>query len=103
MLHPTVRKTVIGSGLFWLAILLFMIVQSSLNVAVAGVKPEATRLTLMMTLPFTAGASVAIIGITDWTKKIRGTKYHRSPILENIGTITIDPVTLLPGLFCLYK
>ena len=73
MLHPTVRKTGIGIGLFWLAILLFVIVQSSLNVPVAGVKPEATRLTLMMTLPFTAGASAAIIGITYWTKKRRGT------------------------------
>ncbi len=75
MLHPTVRKTFIGIGLFWLAILLFVIVHSSLNVPVAGVKSEATRLTLMTTLPFTAGASVAIIGIiTYWTKKRRGTK-----------------------------
>ena len=74
MAHPTVRKTVIGIGSFWLAILLFVIVQSSLNVAVVGVKPEATRLTLMMTLPFTAGASAAILGITYWTKKRRGTK-----------------------------
>ncbi len=74
MAHPTVRKTVIGIGSFWLAILLFVIVQSSLNVPVVGVKPEATRLTLMMTLPFTAGASAAILGIAYWTKKRRGTK-----------------------------
>ena len=32
MLRPTVRKTVIGIGLFWLAILLFVIDKSSLNV-----------------------------------------------------------------------
>ena len=74
MAHPTVRKTVTGIGSFWLAILLFVIVQSSLNVPVVGVKPEATRLTLVMTLPFTAGASAAILGITYWTKKRRGTK-----------------------------
>ena len=78
MLHPTVRKTVKGVGLFWLAILLFVIVQSSFNVPVAGVNPEATRLTLMMTLPFTAGASAAIIGITYgityWTKRRRATE-----------------------------
>ena len=74
MLHPTVRKTVKGVGLFWSAILLFVIVQSLLNVPVAGVKPEATRLTLMMTLPFTTGASAAIIGVTYWTKRRRATK-----------------------------
>ena len=73
MLRPTVRKTVIGIGLFWLAIRLFVIDKSSLNVSVADGKPEATRLTLMMTLLFTAGASAAIIGITHWSKKGRGT------------------------------
>ena len=70
-MHPTVRNTAIGVGLFWLAVLLLVIVQSSLNVPIAGVKPEATRLTLMMTLPFTVGASAAIIVITYLTKKRR--------------------------------
>ena len=74
MLHPTVWKTLIGIALFWLAMLLFVVVQSSLNVPIAGVKPEATRLTLIMTLPFTAGASAAIFGITYWTKRRRATK-----------------------------
>ncbi|MCY4651633.1 MAG: hypothetical protein OXC95_00545 [Dehalococcoidia bacterium] len=69
MLHPTVRKTLIGIGLFWLAILLFVVVQSSLNVPVVGVKPEATRLTLMMTLPFTVGASAVIVGVTYLIKR----------------------------------
>ena len=69
MLHPTVRKTAIGIGLFWLAILLFVVVQSSLNVPVVGVKPEATLLTLMMTLPFTVGASAMIVGITYLIKR----------------------------------
>ena len=71
MLHPAVRKTAIGIGLFWLAVLLLVIVQSSLNVPIAGVKPEATRLTLMMTLPFTVGVSVVIIVVTYLTKRRR--------------------------------
>lgn len=41
-----------------------MIVQSLLDVPLTGVEPEATRLALMMTLPFAAGVSAAIIVIT---------------------------------------
>ena len=63
-----------ASDCFWLAIPQFVIVRSSFNVPVAGVNPEATRLTLMMTLPFTAGASAAIIASTYWTKRRRATK-----------------------------
>ena len=55
MSHPILRKTAIGVGLFWLAVFLFVIVQSVLNVPIAGIKPEAVRLTLAMTFPFTAG------------------------------------------------
>ena len=69
--HPTVRKVAIGVGLFWLVVLLLVIVQSSLNVPIAGVKPEATRLILMMTLPFTVGASVVIIVVTYLIKRRR--------------------------------
>ena len=70
-MRPTVRKTAIGVGLFWLAVLLLVMVQSSLNVPIAGVRPEATRLTLMMTLPFTVGASVVIIVVTYLIKRRR--------------------------------
>ena len=66
------RKTAIGIGLFWLVVLLLVIVQSLLNVSVAGVAPEATRLTLIMTLPLTLGASVVIIGVTYLIRKRRG-------------------------------
>ena len=41
MSHPILRKTAIGVGLFWLAVFLFVIVQSVLNVPIAGIKPEA--------------------------------------------------------------
>ena len=44
MSHPIFRKTAIGVGLFWLAVFLFVIVQSVLNVPIAGIKPEAVRL-----------------------------------------------------------
>ena len=66
------RNTAIGIGLFWLVVLLLVIVQSLLNVSVAGVAPEATRLTLIMTLPLTLGASVVIIGVTYLIRKRRG-------------------------------
>ncbi len=69
MLHPTVRKTAIGIGVFWIVILLLVLVQSALNVPVAGVNPEAVRLTLAMTLPFTVGASAMIVGITYLIKR----------------------------------
>ena len=63
MSHPILRKTAIGVGLFWLAVFLFVIVQSVLNVPIAGIKPEAVRLTLAMTFPFTAGISAVVIGV----------------------------------------
>ena len=68
-MHPTVRKTAVGVGLVWLAVLLLVIVQSLLNVPVAGVKPEATRLILMMTLPFTVDASAVFVLVMYLTKK----------------------------------
>lgn len=67
----TVRNTAIGIGLFWLVVLLLVIVQSLLDVPVAGVAPEATRLTLIMTLPLTLGASAVIIGVTYLIRKRR--------------------------------
>ena len=68
-MHPAVRKTAIGIGLFWLVVLLLVIVQSALDVPIAGVEPEARRLILMMTLPFTVGASAVIIVVAYLTKR----------------------------------
>ena len=48
-----------------------VLVQPLLNVTIGGVKPEATRLTLMMTLPSAVGASAAIIVVTYLTRKRR--------------------------------
>ena len=60
--HPAFRRAAKVVGLFWIAVFLFVTVQSVLNLPVAGVRPEAVRLILMMTFPFTLGVSVCIIG-----------------------------------------
>ena len=57
---PTVY-TVAG---VWATIFLFAIVQSILNVPVAGVAPEAIRLALAMTAPFTLGLTIVAVGAT---------------------------------------
>ena len=46
----------------WGVLILVVIIQSILGVTVAGAKPEAGRLIIMMTLPFTVGMSVVAIG-----------------------------------------
>ena len=63
MSHSILRKTAKGVGLFWIAVFLFVTVQSVLNVPIAGVKPEAVRLILVLTLPFSVGISAVVIGI----------------------------------------
>ena len=63
MSHPVVRKTAITVALVWLTVFLMVVIQSVLNVTIAGVAPEAVRLTLAMTFPFTVGISIVIVGI----------------------------------------
>ena len=46
----------------WATIFLFTIIQSMLNAPVAGVAPEAIRLTLAMTAPFTLGLTIVAVG-----------------------------------------
>ena len=43
-------------------LILAVIIQSILGVTVAGARPEASRLIVMMTLPFTVGTSAVAIG-----------------------------------------
>ena len=43
-------------------LILAVIIQSILGVTVVGARPEASRLIIMMTLPFTVGTSVVAIG-----------------------------------------
>ena len=63
MSYPVVRKTAITVALVWLMVFLLVVIQSVLNVTIAGVAPEAVRLTLAMTFPFTVGISIVIVGI----------------------------------------
>ena len=62
MSNSIVRRTVWTVAGVWAVLVLVVIIQSILGVTVAGARPEASRLIVMMTLPFTAGMSVAAIG-----------------------------------------
>ena len=62
MSNSIVRRTVWSIAGVWGVLILAVTIQSILGVTVAGARPEASRLIIMMTLPFTAGMSVVAIG-----------------------------------------
>ena len=62
MSNSIVRRTVWITAGVWAVLILAVIVQSILGVTVGGARPEASRLIIMMTLPFTVGMSVVAIG-----------------------------------------
>ena len=62
MSNSVVRKTVWTTAGVWGVLILAVIIQSISGVTVAGARPEASRLIVMMTLPFTLGMSVVAIG-----------------------------------------
>ena len=63
MSNSVVRRTVWTVAGVWAVLILAVTIQSMLGVTVAGARPEASRLIIMMTLPFTVGMSVvAIVG-----------------------------------------
>ena len=62
MSNSIVRITVWITAGVWAVLILAVIIQSMLGVTVAGARPEASRLIITMTLPFTAGMSVVAIG-----------------------------------------
>ena len=62
MSNSIVRRTVWITAGVWGVLILAVIMQSILGVTVAGARPEASRLIVMMTLPFTVGMAVAAIG-----------------------------------------
>ena len=62
MSNSIVRRAVWTVAGVWAVLILAVTIQSMLGVTVAGASPEASRLTIMMTLPFTVGMSVAAIG-----------------------------------------
>ena len=62
MSNSIVRRTVWTVAGVWGVLILAVIIQSILGVTVAGARPEASRLIVMMTLPFTVGTSAVAIG-----------------------------------------
>ena len=62
MSNSIVRRTVWATAGVWAVVILAVIIQSMLGVTVVGASPEASRLIIMMTLPFTVGMSVVAIG-----------------------------------------
>ena len=71
--HRTKRVAVIGCGLLAL-IALFVAVVRLLDVAIAGVQPEAWALTAMMTAPLTVG--IVVLG-TLGTAAVETVLRHR--------------------------
>ena len=74
MSNSIVRRTVWTVAGVWAVLILAVIIQSISGVTVAGARPEASRLIVMMTLPFTAGMSVAAIGaamVIGWRQSRR--------------------------------
>ena len=62
MSNSIVRRTVWTVVGVWALLILAVTIQSMLGVTAAGARPEASRLIVMMTLPFTVGMSVVAIG-----------------------------------------
>ena len=62
MSKSIVRRTVWITAGVWAVLILAVIIQSILGVTVAGARPEAGRLIITMTLPFTVGMSAVAIG-----------------------------------------
>ena len=62
MSNSIVRGTVWTTVGVWAVLILAVIIQSILGTTVGGASPEASRLIVMMTLPFTVGVSVVAIG-----------------------------------------
>ena len=56
------KRVSIIAGAIWAVLILYTLVQSFFNVYVAGMAPEAMRLLLTMTAPFTVGITIVAIG-----------------------------------------
>ena len=62
MSNSILQITVCTTAGVWAVLILAVTIQSILGVTVAGARPEASRLIIMMTLPFTVGISAVAIG-----------------------------------------
>ena len=64
------------AGMAWLCLVAFVVIVRVANVALGSVQPEAVMLTFMMTLPFTLGITVLVIGVTAIVEYLAG-RWHR--------------------------
>ena len=62
MSNSIVGRMVWTTAGVWAVLILAVMIQSILGVTVVGARPEASRLIITMTLPFTVGMSVVAIG-----------------------------------------
>ena len=64
------KRTSIYAAIVWVCLLVFVVIMRATNLDLAGVKPEAVMLTFMMTLPFTLGSTVLVIGgVWVWDRR----------------------------------
>ena len=71
----TIRVASTGAALI-AAITIFVIVVRVLGTPIAGIKPEAFILTVMMTAPFTIGAVLISTGTAALTEKVCRRKHR---------------------------
>ena len=64
------KRASIYAAIVWVCLLAFVVIVRATNLDLAGVKPEAVMLTFMMTLPFTLGATVLVLGgVWAWDRR----------------------------------
>ncbi len=82
MSKSLVLRTVLVIASIWAVLLLTVLVWSVVNVPIAGVWPEAIRLMMMMTLPFTGGISIVAIAAAVIITRLRSQQHRENS--ENI-------------------
>ena len=64
------------AGMAWLCLVAFVVIVRVANVTLGSVQPEAVMLTFMMTLPFTLGITVLVIGVTAIVEYLAGRRHR---------------------------
>ena len=70
------KRVSIYAVVAWLCLLAFVVIVRATNVALGSVQPEAVMLTFMMTLPFTLGITVLVIGGTAIVEYLAGRRHR---------------------------
>ena len=64
------------AGMAWLCLAAFVAIVRAVGIALGSVQPEAVMLTFMMTLPFTLGITVLVIGGTAIVEYLAGRRHR---------------------------